>query len=76
MQGKIARWSVGSLRHTVRTVGLCRISPLGCIPKLIKGFEVSPANFPFIHHRTVGFVSSLPWGYAGILPPGSSIFCL
>jgi hypothetical protein len=32
---------------------------MGLIPTLIEGFELSPADFPFIHHRTVGFVSSL-----------------
>ena len=34
---------------------------MGLTPTLIEGFEVSPADFPFIYDHTVGFVSSLPW---------------
>jgi len=49
---------------------------MGLIPTLNEGFELSPADFPFIHHRTVGFVSSLPWCYPRIVLPGSGIFYL
>ena len=49
---------------------------MGLIPTLIEGFELSPADFPFIHHRTVGFVSSLPWCYFSMMLLGSGILYL
>jgi hypothetical protein len=46
---------------------------MGLIPTLIEGFDLSPADLPFIHHRTVGFVSLLPWCYSRIVLPRSGI---
>src|SRR4029450_8273912 len=73
MQDKITRRSVGSLQHTLSAIGLCQILPHGAHPHADRGVRPFPADLPFIHHRTVGFVSSLPWCYPGIMLPGSGI---
>jgi hypothetical protein len=49
---------------------------MGVIPTLIEGFDLSPADFPFIHHCTVDFVSSLPWCCPRIALSGRGIFYL
>ncbi len=49
---------------------------MGLTPTLIEGLEASPAGFSSIYDHTVGFVSSLPWWYFGIMLPGSGILYL
>ena len=54
MQDKITRWPVGSLQHTLQAIGLCQILAHEAHPA-DRGVLNFPADFPFIHHRMVGF---------------------
>jgi hypothetical protein len=41
---------------------------------LIEGFEVFPADSPFIHHRMVGFVSHYPGAIPELCDQGVAFF--
>ena len=55
MQDKITRWPVGSLQHTLSGNRAVSNSRPWAHPYADRGVRISPADFPFIHHRMVGF---------------------